>query len=85
MTELQEEKKQDSPEQKEQSKNIPLFGGEPVITVKLGQDGIYRFATRKSGCFDLGSIKALRDYMKRYGYKFIIVDDNTPLEELNDN
>jgi len=79
MTELQDKEVVEQ-EQKDQN-IIPLFGGEPVIRVKLGLDGIYRWATKKSGCFDVGSNKALREYMKRYGYKYIVVDDNTPTEE----
>lgn len=57
--------------------SVELFNGEPKICVRFGKDEVYKFATKKHGKFELSTKEELRNFMKRNGYKYYIINTKT--------
>lgn len=54
--------------------SVELFNGEPRICVRFTKDEMYKFATQKHGKFEISSKFELRNFMKRNGYKYYIIN-----------
>lgn len=53
-------------------KTVVLYNGEPRMCVRLGYDGVYRWATQKTGTMSTRSKKFLREFMENYKYEYYV-------------
>ena len=56
------------------TRQVVLYNGEPIITVTKGKDGAYYWATKAHGMMNHSKKEEVLNYMKRHGYKCVIID-----------
>lgn len=51
------------------------------IIVRKVKESRYIFATPKTGMFELSTLEAVKEYMKRHNYDYSVIEDRSQFDE----